>query len=79
MQKAFRYNLEQLTVWYTSIRSWPVDLLYLRIYAMFVFEIFIFAILQVPINFDGEPIRFVIVLKGGVLVYFLQMRIDVTA
>merc|ERR1712166_1508801 len=46
---------------------------------MLVFEIFIFAILQVPINFDGEPISFVIVLKGGVLVYFLQMRIDVTA
>merc|ERR1719362_1806098 len=46
---------------------------------MLVFEIFIFVRLQVPINFDGEPIRFVIVLKGGVLVYFLQMRIDVTA
>merc|ERR1719222_101430 len=56
-----------------------MDLLYLRIYAMLVFEIFIFAILQIPINFDGESIRFVIVLKGGVLVYFLQMRIDVTA
>merc|ERR1719331_169371 len=46
---------------------------------MLVFEIFIFVRLQVPINFDGEPIRFVIVLKGGILVYFLQMRIDVTA
>ena len=33
-----------------------MDLLYLRIYAMLVFEIFIFAVLQVPINFDGEPI-----------------------
>merc|ERR1711892_704830 len=70
-------------VWYaaigTTIRSWTMDSLYLRIYAMLVFEIFIFAILQVPINFDGEPISFVIVLKGGVLVYFLQMRIDVTA
>ena len=83
MQKAFRNKFEQLTVWYTGIgttvRSWTMDSLYLRIYAMLVFEIFIFAILQVPINFDGEPIRFVIVLKGGVLVYFLQMRIDVTA
>merc|ERR1719331_672645 len=46
---------------------------------MLVFEIFIFVRLQVPINFDGEPIRFVIVLKGGILIYFLQMRIDVTA
>merc|ERR1719296_471864 len=62
-------------VWFTAIgttiRSWTMDSLYLRIYSMLVFEVFIFAILQVPINFDGEPIRFVIVLKGSVLVYFL--------
>merc|ERR1712037_328016 len=57
------------TVWHTSIRSWTMDSLYLRIFVR----------LQVPINFDGEPIRFVIVLKGGILIYFLQMRIDVTA
>ena len=55
-----------------------MDLLYLRIYAMLVFEIFIFAILQVPINFDGEPISFLIVLRVGVLVYFPQIRIDAT-
>merc|ERR1712008_313708 len=76
-------TISSSAVWYTSIGttiwSWTMDSLYLRIYAMLVFEILIFAILQVPINFDGEPISFVIVLKGGVLVYFLQMRIDVTA